>query len=484
MSPPIVVVCIALKYKSISLLADYHQSGQSVFAPGWKFLGGKKDASDYEWAIWAPYLCSSIPWLCVHLVGAEVVRYFCRELLSLWYLTVSLMYLLLNIGAVSMLYILIEPFVMYGLLQLERRSVLYIAGLVLLVFHNTDIRMNWMPITYESQYLLMLATAWIYMRCQSFCQDKLSSGKIHASVTDIVTMLGYCLYFPMLFLGPLMLFVNFEEGVNKPYSPWTIQRLKILVLNLIRYCWWGFFLEALTHVLYISAIQMDMKLLTGLGAWAHYGLGFGMGIVFQLKYVVSYGISCTIAKAEKIQSPHPPKCVGRIHLYSDMWRHFDQGLYLFLRKYIYVPILGNNYSLCWKLMASLMCFMFVYAWHRVYNFVLMWSVLNYVGVTLEALGKALGATSGYLHYEKMLLVTPENIRRFHALLGTPMLIMSALSNFYFFAGMSVGNYYVKRFMTGCLQENFGLFLFCYCLSQVSIEVKNWEFRQHHHTKQS
>ena len=32
--------------------------------------------------------------------------------------------------------------------------------------------------------------------------------------------------------------------------------------------------------------------------------------------------------------PHP-KCIGRIHLYSDMWRHFDNGLYLFMQKYIY-----------------------------------------------------------------------------------------------------------------------------------------------------
>ena len=135
------------------------------------------------------------------------------------------------------------------------------------------------------------------------------------------------------------------------------------------------------------------------GAWAHYGLGFGMGIVFQMKYVVSYGISSTLAQAEQINAPRHPKCIGRIHLYSDMWRYFDQGLYCFLRKYVYFPVIGESNSLVRKLLGSLACFVFIYAWHRVYQFVLVWSALNYLGVTLEALGRAVGSSSMYLRYE-------------------------------------------------------------------------------------
>jgi hypothetical protein len=73
---------------------------------------------------------------------------------------------------------------------------------------------------------------------------------------------------------------------------------------------------------------------TRLGAWAHYGMGYSMGVMFQMKYVVTYGLSCTVARAEQIQTPNHPKCSGRIHLYSDMWRHVDQGLYFFLRKFV------------------------------------------------------------------------------------------------------------------------------------------------------
>lgn len=50
--------------------------------------------------------------------------------------------------------------------------------------------------------------------------------------------------------------------------------------------------------------------------------------------------------------------------------------------------------------------------------------------------------------QKYLLSTPQNIRRFHALIATPLFMMSALSNFYFFAGMSVGNQFVRRLFEG------------------------------------
>ena len=85
-----------------------------------------------------------------------------------------------------------------------------------------------------------------------------------------------------------------------------------------------------------------------LGAWAHYGFGYGMGVMFQMKYIVTYGLGCTLARAEQMRPPNHPKCIGRIHLYSDMWRHFDQGLYFFLRKYVVIVIEPSLMSLSYS----------------------------------------------------------------------------------------------------------------------------------------
>ncbi|XP_023708119.1 protein-cysteine N-palmitoyltransferase Rasp isoform X2 [Cryptotermes secundus] len=458
-------------------LSDFDGSIHGVFTSGWSFINRKKDVSDFEWAMWVPFLYASAPWVCAHLVVAEIVRYAFKELLCLWYLMISTLYLLLHVGSVATLFMLMEPCLMYLLLQFRSRILIYAAGVFLLAFHNIDSRMNFLSIPYEYQYMLMISAAWIYMRGQSYCLDKLATVNTGPSVSDFVMMLGYCFYFPMLFLGPLVLYQEFEAGVLKPYAPWTLKRVKTFLLNVVRYSWWMLFLELFLHFIYVGALQMDVWYVTRLGAWAHYGMGYSMGVMFQMKYVITYGLSCTVARAEQIQTPNHPKCIGRIHLYSDMWRHFDQGLYFFLRKYIYIPMLGERPSFAVRLLASFTCFTFVYAWHRIHMFVLVWSVLNYLGVTIEAFSKAIASTTHYHKYEKYLFSTPQNIRRFHALIATPLFMMSALSNFYFFAGMSVGNQFVRRLFEGSLQENSTLFLFCYCCSQVSIEVKNWEQRK-------
>ncbi|XP_069686211.1 protein-cysteine N-palmitoyltransferase Rasp-like [Periplaneta americana] len=438
---------------NVYLAGNYYKyNNGGIFSPGWSFLNQKKDVSDFEWAIWSPFLCTAAPWVCVHLLVAEVVRYACKELLPIWYLTVSMLYLLQHVGLLATMSLAAEPCLMYLLLQLRSRTVVYIAGLFLLVLHNMDFRMNWMSLFYDQHYMLTISSAWIYMRSQSFCLDRLMSNKVSVSVAELVLLLGYCFYLPMLFLGPLVLFEEFEAGILKPYAPWTVQRMKIFLLNILRYVWWMCFLELFLHFIYVGALQMDLKHVRILGVWAHYGMGFSMGIMFQLKYVVTYGLSCTVARAEQIKAPAHPKCISRIHLYSDMWRHFDQGLYFFLRKYMYVPVLGASPSLARRLLASLVCFSFVYAWHKVFLFVLIWSALNYAGVSIEIICKAIGSTRRYQLCEKSLLSTPQNIRRFHAFIATPLFMMSALSNFYFFAGMEIGNHFLTRFFEGCEDE--------------------------------
>ena len=57
-----------------------------------------------------------------------------------------------------------------------------------------------------------------------------------------------------------------------------------------------------------------------------------MGQFFHLKYVVMYGISSHVARTDGVEAPGHPACIGRVHLYSDMWRYFDSGLYEFMRE--------------------------------------------------------------------------------------------------------------------------------------------------------
>jgi len=64
--------------------------------------------------------------------------------------------------------------------------------------------------------------------------------------------------------------------------------------------------------------------------WTLSGTGYSMGQFFHLKYVIFYGYPRAFVNADGIEARDHPKCISRIHLYSDMWRYFDTGLYKFM----------------------------------------------------------------------------------------------------------------------------------------------------------
>lgn len=45
-------------------------------------------------------------------------------------------------------------------------------------------------------------------------------------------------------------------------------------------------------------------------------------------------------------------------------------------------------------------------------------------------------------------LSSKNIKRFHCILASPLLVMSAISNFYFFGGESIGNIFIYNIIYG------------------------------------
>ena len=158
-----------------------------------------------------------------------------------------------------------------------------------------------------------------------------------------------------------------------------------------------------------------------------------------------------------------------------MWRYFDNGLYRFLRTYIYMPVAGKDGGIFRKILGSTCTFTFIYLWHGKMYHVLLWSVFNYLAVIIEMLATCIGRYPPYMNLEKRIFGLKAQ-RRFHAALGAPLFVGSVLANFYFFMGSSVGHYFVHRvFRSGTFETSLVIF-FGYCAAQFSIEVKNWELR--------
>ena len=118
--------------------------------------------------------------------------------------------------------------------------------------------------------------------------------------------------------------------------------------------------------------------------------------------------------------------------------HVELFTTFFCFSYIYLPVISTlPPGLVFKLLGSAICFSFVYVWHGTVDFVLIWSLLNFLGITLEGVARAVSTQPAYRRLEDRM--SEQAARRLHALLASPVLIMSSLSNFYFFAGTQVSN---------------------------------------------
>lgn len=145
---------------------------------------------------------------CVYICSvAGIYLLYCvvSQLLSVWYLTVSMLYLLLHVGSLATLFMLMEPCLMYFLLQFRSRILIYTAGLFLLVFHNMDSRM-------VCSGSLCLDIIWIVTLTSSDHGWKLS----------VQLSLLKCLYFlSVTCLLPYMRMVIYRCFVHYRIQPWS-----------------------------------------------------------------------------------------------------------------------------------------------------------------------------------------------------------------------------------------------------------------------
>jgi len=130
-------------------------------------------------------------------------------------------------------------------------------------------------------------------------------------------------------------------------------------------------------------------------------------------------------------------------MYS-FFKHYSLGFSYY--RYIYIPTRRSNGGLG-KLFASFLCFTFVLIWHGIQMNIFIWALLNFIGVAIEAAGVSISKTEEYRKIRNAYLLSRYS-KRFHCVLATPLLAMSAVSNFYFFGGQEIGNIFVQNILYG------------------------------------
>lgn len=183
-----------------------------------------------------------------------------------------------------------------------------------------------------------------------------------------------------------------------------------------------------------------------------------MGQFFYVKYVVFYGIGIAFGRYDGVDMPQKPICIGRVHLYSVMWKFFDRGLYEFLFRYIYTQLCTKTSSGARKIMASSITFVFIYIWHGLYTFIMIWSTLNWICIVME------GFVKKFFGHSKQLA----------AFIGTHVFVLSVLSNFFFFAREEVGYIYLQRTYYENVNNYLALYAVAYCFFRTGEWIKSVE----------
>lgn len=217
---------------------------------------------------------------------------------------------------------------------------LSILSLVIANVSKLDVVYFWLmdhtTISHEQLFRMVVINGWATLKCISFALDALDEKDQEKEKSEdfkLSHFLGYVFYFPTLYLGPPIIYQRFRRcyrSRSETRNPITVIKTFLTDLGIVLL--WFVVLEFSHHFLYLATLQYSTHILNKFSILSLFGYGYLMGQHFHVKYVVLYGFSCAFAKLDHIATPPKPICVARVHKYSDMWKHFDRGLYEFLVK--------------------------------------------------------------------------------------------------------------------------------------------------------
>ncbi|CAG2112149.1 unnamed protein product, partial [Medioppia subpectinata] len=173
--------------------------------------------------------------------------------------------------------------------------------------------------------------------------------------------------------------------------------------------------------------------------------GFALPLMFFVKYFIIYGSVATIAAIDGFEMPAPPKCISRIHSSVYLWRTFDRGLHLWLTNYFYKPIIGSQWNPMRKVFAGFVCFLCIALWHGMDRAVVIWTSLNFFGVSAEIIAKSVQSSNVWITSVQCKLSDTAN-ERLNALIASPFFAIAYVSNIFFLSNWEVGYHFVQQIL--------------------------------------
>lgn len=136
-------------------------------------------------------------------------------------------------------------------------------------------------------------------------------------------------------------------------------------------------------------------------------------------------------------------------------------------RYIYARFQSRSSGNLRKIFAVFLTFAFIYVWHGYFLAILAWSALNGLGILLERGVIILQRSRAYQSWIARRL-SSNNLNRLDGVIGTHLLILAVIANFFFLANYNVGVLFLKRTYASGVISYLGLstsLLFIYFTSE-------------------
>lgn len=136
-----------------------------------------------------------------------------------------------------------------------------------------------------------------------------------------------------------------------------------------------------------------------------------------------------------------------------MWRYFDRGLYEFLKHQLYLPLIGNQFSIVRRIFAMFVTFGFVLAWHGTASNYLCWIALSIFEILIERFGVIVASTQ-FIQQHITHRLSQLNTRRLLALLCDATVVPGIFGVFFFLGRYGAGHVIFEKILISGLNDIF------------------------------
>ena len=82
-------------------------------------------------------------------------------------------------------------------------------------------------------------------------------------------------------------------------------------------------------------------------------------------------------------------------------------------RHIYFPLGGSRHGLARQLIATLVCYTFVFVWHGLSFRMFVWTVLNFLNIVIEAVAKFISTWPAFISFEVRQPIEWQNLQNFN-----------------------------------------------------------------------